>query len=240
MITRVSVDMHPTFPTATWSFVHARYPSHSRHQCPGNARAFMSDDATQIAGRVARMLAAATPPAMSYSTAPRHSSMPSRPDGTPARRGQLRVLAPRRSGSGSAMSGVRPGAAAVAAGNEVGITGARQCALLLCSARLCAASSAETRKFPGGVDVDAFLGVKGSPVQIRPSRLVVEFFRKYVCVTRANKRAILLCNGPSRGALRSGATASFTGHVPKRQSRGLRSGGCPRLPVPGAGGMIAG
>ncbi len=31
-------------------------------------------------------------------------------------------------------------------------------------------SPAETRKRPGGGDVDAFLGVKGSPVQIRPSR----------------------------------------------------------------------
>src|SRR5690348_13258357 len=36
------------------------------------------------------------------------------------------------------------GAAAVAAGNEVGITGARMCALPLCSAHLCAASSAGT------------------------------------------------------------------------------------------------
>ena len=34
------------------------------------------------------------------------------------------------------------------------------------------------------------LGVKGSPVQIRPSRLVVEFFRIYFYLTRANKRAI--------------------------------------------------
>jgi len=31
-------------------------------------------------------------------------------------------------------------------------------------------SSAETWKWPGGGDVGAFLGVKGSPVQIRPSR----------------------------------------------------------------------
>ena len=34
------------------------------------------------------------------------------------------------------------------------------------------ASSAETGKCPGGGDRYAFLGVKGSPVQIRPSRLV--------------------------------------------------------------------
>jgi hypothetical protein len=36
------------------------------------------------------------------------------------------------------------------------------------------ASAAETRKCPGGGDVDAFLGVKGSPVQIRPSRRFFE------------------------------------------------------------------
>jgi hypothetical protein len=33
-------------------------------------------------------------------------------------------------------------------------------------------------------------GVKGSPVQIRPSRLVVELFRKYLYPTRVSKRAI--------------------------------------------------
>jgi hypothetical protein len=43
------------------------------------------------------------------------------------------------------------------------------CSVLLTCAR---ASSAETWKGPGDGDVDAFLGVKGSPVQIRPSRLV--------------------------------------------------------------------
>jgi len=36
------------------------------------------------------------------------------------------------------------------------------------------------------------LGVKGSPVQIRPSRLVVEFFRIYLCRTKASERAISL------------------------------------------------
>ena len=44
-----------------------------------------------------------------------------------------------------------------------------------------------------------FLGVKGSPVQIRPSRLIVELFRTYFYPTRANKRAIRVRNGPSRG-----------------------------------------
>jgi len=39
------------------------------------------------------------------------------------------------------------------------------------------ASPVGTRKCPGGGDVGAFLGVKGSPVQIRPSRLVRASFR---------------------------------------------------------------
>src|SRR5215469_9798654 len=58
-----------------------------------------------------------------------------------------------------------PVAAAVAAGNEVGFTGARKCALLLCSAHLCAASAAETGKFPGGggsVCIPGGQGVAGS------------------------------------------------------------------------------
>jgi hypothetical protein len=59
---------------------------------------------------------------------------------------------------------------AAGTGNEVGTTSAHDGALRLSSAHLCAASPAEVRKCPGGGDVDAFLGVKGSPVQIRPSR----------------------------------------------------------------------
>src|SRR5579859_4777563 len=97
-----------------------------------------------------------------------------------------------------------PEAAAVVAGNEVGITGARKCALCRSGLLTCArALAAETGKFPGGDDRYAFLGVKGSPVQIRPSRLVVEFFRIYFYLTRASKRGISLRNGPSRGTRRS-------------------------------------
>src|SRR5215475_282314 len=59
----------------------------------------------------------------------------------------------------------------------------------------------------------------GSPVQIRPSRLIVNFFRIHFYPIRASKRAILWCKGPSRGVRRSGATASLQGHVPTRQSR---------------------
>jgi hypothetical protein len=65
----------------------------------------------------------------------------------------------------------------LAAGNEVGITGARKCALPLCSAHLCAGLICGTMGMPWWRNVDAFRGVKGSPVQIRPSRLVRVYFR---------------------------------------------------------------
>ena len=70
---------------------------------------------------------------------PRHPEQAVAPDGWPLRAPAPAGLeaAPPRQASG-------PGAAAVAAGNEVGITGARMCALPLCSAHLCAASSAGT------------------------------------------------------------------------------------------------
>src|SRR6266576_3390443 len=47
------------------------------------------------------------------------------------------------------------------------LTAARYGSSLLTCAR---GPPAETRKCPGGGDRDAWLGVKGSPVQIRPSR----------------------------------------------------------------------
>src|SRR5215467_977771 len=101
---------------------------------------------------------------------PCRASLLWQPDGRPREGGSSGLLRPRRSGSSSAMSGTGPVAAAVVAGNEVGITGARTCALPLWSAHLYEASSAETWKCPGGGDVGAVLGVKGSPVQIRPPR----------------------------------------------------------------------
>jgi hypothetical protein len=108
------------------------------------------------------------------------------------------------------------GPEAAAGGNDVGTTGARQCALPLCAAHPCAASSAETRKFPGGGDVDAFLGVKGSPVQIRPSRLVVEFFRKYLRRRRASKSGV--AGRPSRRAAgRRRRIVPRVGVVPRRR-----------------------
>jgi hypothetical protein len=50
-----------------------------------------------------------------------------------------------------------------------------------------------------------------SPVQIRPSRLVVEFFRMCLCLKRARRRANLVVNGPSKACLRSWATTSYQG-----------------------------
>jgi len=62
------------------------------------------------------------------------------------------------------------------------------------------------------------LGVKGSPVQIRPSRMVIEFFSNIVTSHKSQQRAILLCNGPSRDVRRWGATASLRACA-TRQSR---------------------
>src|SRR5262249_10915282 len=75
-------------------------------------------------------------------------------------------------GSSSALPGTRPAALAVALGTtwESPALATALCrAVLLACAR---AVPAETWKCPGCGDVDAFLGVKGSPVQIRPSRRV--------------------------------------------------------------------
>ena len=71
-------------------------------------------------------------------------------------------------------------------------------------------------------DARNMTGGPGVAVQIRPSRLVIELFRIYFHYARANKRANLLCNGPPRGARRSGTTASLSGHVPTRQSQAIR------------------
>ena len=85
-----------------------------------------------------------------------------------------------------------PVAAAVVAGNEVGITGARQCAVPLGSAHLCTGLICGNMEMTWRRDRCAFLGVKESPVQIRPSRLAAIFFRIHFYPIRANKRAIRL------------------------------------------------
>jgi hypothetical protein len=72
---------------------------------------------------------------------------------------------PRRSASSSAMPGTGAEAEAVVAGNEVGITGARKCAVPLCSARLCAGLICGNMKMTwwrGCVCIPGGQGVAGS------------------------------------------------------------------------------
>jgi hypothetical protein len=59
-------------------------------------------------------------------------------------------------------------------GDNVGITGASKSASRLAPARSRAASPAKTHKHPGRNDMYAFLGVKGSRVQVPPSRRFFE------------------------------------------------------------------
>ena len=151
---------------------------------------------------------------------PRHPSMPWHPDGRPREGGSSGLVHPRgfvwkqqrhaRYGDQKQRQlwlGTKWESRALA--------GALCRSLLLTCAR---ASSAEISKCPGGGNVDAFLGVKGSPVQIRPSRLVTKTFRIYFRYTRANKRANLLCNGPSTGVRRPAATASLRGMCQYRRA----------------------
>jgi hypothetical protein len=56
---------------------------------------------------------------------------------------------------------IGPGAAVVAAGNEVGITGARQCAVPLCSARLCVGLICGNMETPGQRGCGCFPGGQG-------------------------------------------------------------------------------
>src|SRR5262249_11256335 len=104
--------------------------------------------------------------------------------------------------------------------------------VLLACAR---ASPAETWKCPGGGDVDAFLGVKGSPVQIRPSRRV---FR--TLVPRSGNEN---CHDHSHLTGRDEQSIQDGGHAilmtalppwPGSPARRGRVGSC--LPTAGAGG----
>jgi hypothetical protein len=141
----------------------------------------------QVAGKVTENLADSRPGTWrSVATAPKHAV------GT--------LTGRQRDGGGSALS-PPAGLGASFAGDpdhkrrprlgtkweSRALTAARSSSFLLTCAR---ASPARIEKRPGGGDVDAFLGVKGSPVQIRPSRLVTKIFRIYFYPTRASKRAI--------------------------------------------------
>ena len=102
---------------------------------------------------------------------PRHPEQAVAPDGWP-----LRAPAPAGLEAAPPCQASGPGAAAVAAGNEVE---SRALASALCRSVLLTCARLHLQEHghePSGGDVDAFLGVKGSPVQIRPSRLVTEFF----------------------------------------------------------------
>jgi hypothetical protein len=85
---------------------------------------------------------------------------------------------------------------------------------------------ARTRKRPGGGDVDAFLGVKGSPVQIRPSRPEGPGQKGFRVLTRAPFRS----SGANREPLSQLLTAPGA-TCPWRARRlcalpGLRLGRC--------------
>ena len=110
----------------------------------------------------------------------------------PARR-WLRALAPPAGLEAAARCQVPgPGAAAVVAGNEVGITGARQCAVPLGSAHLCAGFICGNMEMPWWRGCGCFPGGQGvagsNPAVPTGSRV----FRKYFSPTRASKRAIRL------------------------------------------------
>ena len=68
-------------------------------------------------------------------------------------------------------------------------------------------------------DAREVTGVKGSPVQIRPSRLVINFFRIYLHLTRANKRAIPLAKWPFQRRAPRSCHGVLPGHWPRRQSQ---------------------
>ena len=82
------------------------------------------------------------------------------PDGCPREGSSSGLRRPRGCGS-SAMQAPGPKAAAVAAGNEVGITGARQCAVPLGSAHLCAGFSCGNMEVPWWRGCGCFPGGQG-------------------------------------------------------------------------------
>ena len=87
--------------------------------------------------------------------------------------------------------------------------------LLTCAQAL----PAEIRKCPGDGDVDTFLGVKGSPVQIRPSRLVIAFFRKYFCPRPSQQKSHSFVKWPFWRHAPIVCPGLLPGHLSKRQSR---------------------
>jgi hypothetical protein len=80
-----------------------------------------------------------------------------------------------------------------------------------------------------GQTPDSCLGVKGSPVQIRPSRLVVEFFRIYLCLCQSQQKSHLIVKWPFQARPPITCPGPLPGHLPiqqsqrNQQSRGQRS-----------------
>ena len=106
-----------------------------------------------------------------------------------------------------------------AAGNEVGITGARQCAVPLCSARLCAGFTCgnmemtwwrECGYFPGGQ------GVAGSNPAVPTGS---ETFSNIVSPHKSQQKSQLVVQRPYNRRAPIGRHGVLTGHVPTRQSR---------------------
>src|SRR5262249_60681530 len=95
-------------------------------------------------------------------------------------RGSATPLRGRRCGRSSDMPVAGTKAGVVVAGTEVGITGARQCAVLLCSARLCAGLICGNMEMPwwrGGGCFPGGQGVAGSnPVVPTGSRVFSKIF----------------------------------------------------------------
>ena len=80
-----------------------------------------------------------------------------------------------------------------------------------------------------GQTPDSCLGVKGSPVQIRPPRLVVEFFRTYLCPHQSQPKSHSIVKWPFQRRTPTMCPGLLPGHSStrqnprNRQSRGQRS-----------------
>ena len=61
------------------------------------------------------------------------------------------------------------------------------------------------------MNADTPLGVKGSPVQIRPSRLVAGLFRMYLCLAESQQKSLTPQEWSLKSLRRSWATVSYQG-----------------------------
>ena len=117
-----------------------------------------------------------------------------------------------------------PEAEAVVAGNEVGTTGARRCALPLCPAHLCAGFRCGNRKVPwwrGCGCIPGGQGVAGSNPAVPTGNRV---FSNIVTPLKSQQRANLLCNGPpaNRVPRRPYRACANTAEPTKAHSQGVK------------------